>query len=126
MSGNTRYHEIRWNVAIPRSISIIVSPIGVRASPAPGRTHPGRPVRALVRGHYYHLGLEGLEKCYNVHGDGLIVLRIDVVVDDGAATTLRPTPCQPAYWGAGMTHCFSLQRRESDQRGERTTSGGGA
>ena len=53
----------------------------------------------LAQGGRRHMGLEALEKCYNVHRGLLRRLRVEVVVDDNSTTVLRQKPIQvSAFW----------------------------
>jgi len=67
----------------------------------PSRHHqhgPGNPA-AVAQGRCRDMGLEALEKCYNVHRGLLRRLRVEGVVDDNSTTALRQKPFHvSAFW----------------------------
>jgi len=67
----------------------------------PSRHHqhgPGNPA-AVAQGRCRDMGLEALEKCYNVHRGLLRRLRVEGVVDYNSTTALRQKPFHvSAFW----------------------------
>src|SRR5712692_4499443 len=78
--------------------SAVAAPFACPASEAqhgdPSRHHqhgPSNPA-ALAQGRCRYMGLEALEKCYNVHRGLLRRLRVEVAVDYNSTKALRQKP----------------------------------
>src|SRR5262249_58101177 len=79
----------------------LAGPAGEAQHRDPSRHHehgPSNPAE-LAAGCRCHMGLEAVEKCYNVHRGLLRRLRVVVVVDNNSTTALRQKP-RPvhAFW----------------------------